>query len=56
MKTLSVSADYSRYGDDGAFSLRKGGLLLDNHADVKHTLSVDRGRRPGVAFLNKMMQ
>lgn len=57
MEDLSVCGDYSRYHETSEpafhFVIR---LTLTARVDLAASLTVGRGRRPGAAFVHKMLQ
>lgn len=58
MTDLSVSADYTRYHEtcESSLCLPRERSRLMTYADLQDSLTVERGRRPGVTFVHKMMQ
>ena len=58
MKDLSVTTDYSRYSGDSAKLSYPECISSDSSpsAGLKNSLTVSRGRRPGAAFMHKMLQ
>lgn len=58
MKDLSVTTDYSRYSGDSMILGYPKCISSDSRpsAGLKNSLTVSRGRRPGVAFMHKMLQ
>ena len=59
MKNLTISVDYTRYKDKGelpsaAFDEFKQRSSPSN-PDIENSLTVDRGRKPGAAFMGKML-
>lgn len=58
MKDLSVTTDYSRYSGDSTKLNYPEDIFSDSnpYAGLKNSLTVSRGRRPGVAFMHKMLQ
>lgn len=57
MKDLSVSGDYTRYYGVRKSWQRPPNCLKDEHnSDLRNTLTVNKIRRPGSAFVFKMLQ
>ena len=57
MADLSVSADYTRYHETCKMQVNPCPLpRLTTCIDLQDSLTVERGRRPGVTFVHKMMQ
>ena len=58
MMDLSVTTDYSRYSGDSTRLINceyMNGHLFQS-AGLKNSVTVWKGRQPGVAFMHKMME
>ena len=56
MQDLSVIADYGRYSGTGDLFFKKKSNILTPCADLKDSLTIDKGRHPGATFVYKMLQ
>jgi len=58
MKDLSVSVDYSRYHGISEISTSPNRLLelMNEPSGLSNTLTIIRGRKPGLGFIRKMIR
>ena len=58
MNDLSITTDYSRYPSTCESTVWKGSsvVLTKYFVDIKDSMTVHRGKSPGTAFTDKMLQ
>lgn len=55
MKNLSVVVDYRKYSGQGTITFRRCCVSRLIRKDIKDSLTVDKGRKPGAVFAYKML-